>query len=213
MESDRRKIISDFKISEVTEDNLRNVCNKIANSARLAKPADRAEAASVVAEEVIEEAVGLGHSFKIPQRLLAKVCQNLHREHHLEWFHWRFTEHCQNKFKEAIRRARSGVEGPERELASLAIFDLVALVGELYGVGFLEDETMMIYLNDLNSEDKAEAMCLLLHFISRRRNADWTIDVRPFVDSLQGYSRTNRYDLTEPKLAKEIQVGSCSLMR
>lgn len=205
-------------ISQVTNTNLRTVCDEIHYHIR---PEGDRETIHAIAISILDEAAGPGHTL-VPQYHLAGVCWAIHDLCSTPGrgagaflsisLPQRLNELCQKEFVDANRKLESG---EDVETNSSIVLDLVVLIGELYKLGLVEDEvTKKVYLENLHcgykgSDVKAEAMCLLLEFLAIRWDMDPTsrnIDVERYVLSLLDY--VERYD-PPSTLVKEILVGSC----
>ena len=208
-------------ISQVTESNLPGVCEKIHRHMR---PENGHDTIHTIATCIIHEAAGPGHTL-VPQYNLAGVCWTIHDlcstpgggagEFLPVSLPKKLDELCQKEFVDATRK----LENEDGEEASSIVLDLVVLVGEVYKLGLVGDEVMKnVYLENLHcgykgSDDKAQAMCLLLELVATRWEMDPTsrnIDVERYVQSLLGY--VERHD-PPSELVKEIQVGSVAHSR
>lgn len=206
-------------ISQVNETNLQSVCDEIHYHIR---PENDSDIVHTIAISIIDEAAGPGHTL-VPQYHLAGLCWTIHNlcltpDRGAGAFlsislPQRLNELCQKEFVDANRK----LEDEGVEVASI-VLDLVVLVGELYKLGLVEDQVMKkVYLENLHcgykgSDDKAEAMCLLLELVATRWDMDPTsrnIDVDRYVRSLLDY--VERHD-PPSKLVGEIQVGSRSFI-
>lgn len=209
-------------ISRVTETNLHSMCDEIYYHIR---PENGRDIINTIAIGIIDEASGSGHTL-VPQYHLAGVCWTIHNLCLTPTgsgvgaflsisLPQRLNELCQKEFTDANQK----VKNEDKQVASI-VLDLTVLAGELYKVGLVEDEVMKkVYLENLRcdykgpgSDDKAEAMCLLLELIATRWDMDPTsrnIEVERYIQSLLDY--VERHD-PPSELVEKIQVlGACSL--
>ena len=208
-------------ISRVTQANLHNVCDEIHYHIR---PEGHREIIHTIAANIIDEAVGSGHTLVL-QCHLALVCRMIDDLCNAPGrgagtflsisLPQMLDELCQREFADVNRRLECG---GDVEATSSVVLDLVVLIGELYKAGLVKDEVMKeVYLDGLcrgysGFDIKAEALCLLLELLATRWDMDpttRTINVERHIQSLLEY--VARHD-PPSTLADEIQVGYRSVV-
>jgi len=205
-------------ISRVTEANLHSVCYDIHYHIQ---PDGHREVIHTIADSVIDEAAGSGHTL-VPQYRLAGVCRMIDDLCNAPTrgagtflsisLPQMLDRLCQGKFVDASRKLECD---EDVETTSSVVLDLVVLVGELYKVGLVKDEVVKeVYLDGLcpgynGSDVKAGALCLLLELLATRWDmypTTMVIDVEWHIRSLLNYAE--RQD-SPSALVDEIKVSPC----